>query len=148
MQDRRYVSLDGLEVRLRSCRDDRGLLTFAEERKDVPFALQRMFWITDVPPGAKRGGHAHSSCMEMVCCVNGHFRLVLDNGRDRREFILSSPTYAVIIPAGVWCSLEDFSEGSVVLVGASEAYSPDGYIKDYDGFVQWVERDGDENNIA
>lgn len=136
MQDERYVPLDGLEVHMRSARDHRGLLTFAEGMKDIPFALKRMFWITDVPPGAKRGGHAHNTCMEMVCCVKGRFRLVLDNGRERREFVLDSPGYAVIIPAGVWCSLEDFAEGSVVLVGASEEFSLAGYVKDYDAFIQ------------
>lgn len=136
MQDDRYVSLDGLEVHMRSSRDHRGLLTFVEETKDFPFQLKRMFWITDVPSGARRGGHAHNTCMEIVCCICGRFRLVLDNGRDRCEFVLDSPTYAVIIPAGVWCLLEDFSKDCVVLVGASEEYSLDGYVKDYDEFIK------------
>ncbi len=136
MQDEVYVPLEGLEVRLRSSRDNRGMLTFAEAMRDFPFRLERMFWITDVPPGAKRGGHAHSTCTEIVCCVRGCFRLILDNGRDRREFVLDSPTYAVIIPAGVWCSLEDFAEDSIVLVGASEEYSPEGYTWSYEDYVR------------
>lgn len=136
MQDKIYVPLDGVEVHLHSCRDDRGLLTVAEGMKDIPFPLKRMFWITDVPHGTKRGGHAHNTCKEIVCCVKGGFRLVLDNGRDRREFVMDSPAYGVIIPAGVWCSLEDFAEGSVVLVGASEEYSLEGYVKDYDDFIK------------
>lgn len=136
MQNNIFVPLDNLEVHMRSFRDARGLLTFAEEHNDIPFTLKRIFWITDVPPGAKRGGHAHNTCMEIVCCLQGRFRLVLDNGRERRNFILDSPTYAIIIPAGVWCSLEDFSNGSVVLVGASEEFSLTGYIKNYDDFIQ------------
>lgn len=120
---------------MRSSGDDRGLLTFAEEMKDFPFPLKRMFWITDVPGGARRGGHAHATCREIVCCVCGHFRLVVSNGRERREFLLDRPDYAVIIPEGVWCSLEDFAEGTVVVVGASEEYSPAGYIRDYDEFM-------------
>lgn len=136
MQDERYVPLDGLEVHMRSARDDRGLLTFMEGMKDFPFPLKRMFWITDVPAGTRRGGHAHNTCMEMVCCVRGSFRLVLDNGRDRREFFLNSPTYGVVIPAGVWCSLQDFAADTVVLVGASEEFSLAGYVKDYDAFIK------------
>ncbi len=136
MQNKVYVHLKGLEVRMRSSCDNRGMLTFAEAMKDFPFELKRMFWITDVPPGAKRGGHSHSSCTQIACCLHGRFRLVLDNGKDRREYILDSPTYAVIIPADVWCSLEDFSDDCVVLVGASEEYSPAGYTWNYDDFVK------------
>lgn len=135
MQDEKYVPLDGVEVHMRSFCDHRGMLTFAEEMRDFPFLLKRMFWITEVPRGASRGEHAHNTCMEIVCCVHGSFRLVLDNGRDRREFFLDSPRYGVIIPARVWCSLEDFSEGCVVMVGASEEFSLEGYVKDYEDFV-------------
>ncbi|MBQ5643174.1 MAG: FdtA/QdtA family cupin domain-containing protein [Bacteroidaceae bacterium] len=131
----RYTPLDNLELHFRSARDSRGLLTFAEEMKDFPFALKRMFWITDVPVGARRGGHAHTTCKEVVCCVKGSFRLVVSNGREIREFTLDSPDHAVIIPEGVWCSLEDFAKDTVVVVGASEEYDTGGYIRDYDEYM-------------
>ncbi len=136
MQDKRHVSLEGLELKLRSAWDERGMLTFAEVEKDIPFAIKRMFWITDVPYGAKRGGHSHSTCMEMVCCVKGWFSLLLDNGRERCSFFMDTPTRGVIIPAGVWCTLEDFSEDCVVVVCASEEYSREGYTWDYEEFLQ------------
>ena len=120
---------------MRSNRDSRGLLTFAEETKDIPFPLKRMFWITDVPEKAKRGGHAHTTCKEIVCCVKGSFRLKIDNGRECREFLLNRPDYAVVIPEGVWCSLEEFAQDSVVVVGASEEFTLDGYIRDFDDFM-------------
>ncbi len=135
MPSKVHVPLDGLELRLRSASDQRGMLTFAEEGTDFPFPLQRMFWITNVPPGAKRGGHSHNTCWEVVCCVHGSFRLTLDNGRDRREFILDSPSRAVIIPAGVWCILEDFAPDTAVVVGASEEYKREGYTWDYEEFL-------------
>lgn len=127
--------MDNLEVHLRSNQDSRGLLTFAEETKDIPFPLKRMFWITDVPEKAKRGGHAHTTCKEIVCCVKGCFRLKIDNGRECREFLLNRPDYAVVIPEGVWCSLEEFAQDSVVVVGASEEFTLDGYIRDFDDFM-------------
>jgi hypothetical protein len=69
MKEEKSIPLDNLEVHFRSVRDSRGLLTFAEEMKDFPFPIKRMFWITDVPEHAKRGGHAHTTCKEIVCCV-------------------------------------------------------------------------------
>jgi dTDP-4-dehydrorhamnose 3,5-epimerase-like enzyme len=112
------------------------VLTFAEEMRDIPFELKRMFWITEVPAGAKRGGHAHTTCKELLCCVSGSFKLVVFNGREKREFFLNKSDYGVIIPEGVWCSLEDFSENTVVLVGASEEYSDEGYIRDFDEYQE------------
>ena len=131
----RNICLDSLEVQFRSVRDSRGLLTFAEDMSDFPFPLKRIFWITDVPEKAVRGGHAHTSCKEIVCCVRGSFKLVVCNGAECREFILDRPDRAVIIPEGVWCSLENFAQDTVVVVGASEHYSTDGYIRDYDEYM-------------
>lgn len=135
MKEEITIPLDNLEVHLRSVRDDRGMLTFAEEMKDFPFPIKRMFWITDVPEHAKRGGHAHMTCKELVCCVSGSFRLVICNGHEKRTFLLDSPQRAVIIPEGVWCSLEDFTKDTIVVVGASEEYSMEGYIRDYDDYM-------------
>lgn len=135
MKEEITIPLDNLEVHLRSVRDDRGMLTFAEEMKDFPFPIKRMFWITDVPEHAKRGGHAHMTCKELVCCVSGSFRLVICNGHEKRTFLLDSPQRAVIIPEGVWCSLEDFVKDTIVVVGASEEYSMEGYIRDYDDYM-------------
>ena len=104
--------------------------------RDIPFELKRMFWITEVPVGAKRGGHAHTTCKELLCCVSGSFKLVVFNGREKREFFLNKSDYGVIIPEGVWCSLEDFSDNTVVLVGASEEYSDEGYIRDFDEYQE------------
>ena len=135
MKEEKSIPLDNLEVHFRSVRDSRGLLTFAEGMKDFPFPIKRMFWITDVPEHAVRGGHAHTTCKEIVCCVKGSFRLVISNGHENRTFLLDSPQNAVIIPEGVWCSLEDFAKDTVVVVGASEEYSMEGYIRDYDEYM-------------
>ena len=140
MESSKFISIDNLEVRLRSCSDNRGVLTFAEEEVDFPFPLKRIFWITDIPTSAQRGGHAHKTCKELVCCVMGSFRLVVDNGNETREFFLNRPDYAVIIPEGVWCSLEDFSEGTIVVVGASEEYATEGYIRDYREYLMEINK--------
>jgi hypothetical protein len=68
--------------------------------------------------------------------VSGSFKLVVFNGREKRVFFLNKSDYGVIIPEGVWCSLEDFSENTVVLVGASEEYSDEGYIRDFDEYQE------------
>lgn len=128
--------MENLEVHLKSFSDSRGMLTVAEEGSDIPFQVRRMFWITNIPVGEKRGGHVHRTCKEIVCCVNGSFRLIVDNGVERKSFFLDNPSYAVIIPEGVWTSLEDFAPNTVIVVGTSELYSRDGYMWDYVEFMK------------
>ncbi len=128
-------SLEGLEVQLQAIKDNRGVLTFSEVNSEIPFPVKRIFWITDIPQGAKRGGHAHMTCKEFLCCVSGSFNLVLKNMHETRTFFLDSSDKAVYIPEGVWCSLEDFAPDTVIMVAASEEYSREGYICDYDEYV-------------
>jgi hypothetical protein len=41
--------------------EQRGNLTFAEGRRHVPFAIERIYYLYDVPTGATRAGHAHKT---------------------------------------------------------------------------------------
>ena len=128
---------DTLTIAFDCFSDARGVLTVEQnsECSRLPFRVDRVFWITDVPRGATRGGHAHRTCKEVLCCVRGSLTLRVDNGRERRVFCLDSPDRAVLIPEGVWCLLEGFTQDAVVVVGASEAYSAEGYVRDYQEFV-------------
>lgn len=116
--------------------DERGVLTFGEGGIHVPFDVRRIFWITDVPAGQVRGGHAHRTCHEVVCAVGGSFEIEVSDGRVSRVFRLSDASEGLLIPAGVWCELRHFSPGTVCLVAASQAYDAGGYIHDH---AIWLE---------
>lgn len=45
-------------IELPKVHDPRGNLTFVEERRHVPFDIERAYWIYGVPGGEHRGGHA------------------------------------------------------------------------------------------
>ena len=115
------------ELQLPQCVDERGVLTYAEGASAIPFAIERVFWISDVPAGMCRGGHAHWSCHEALFAIRGHFSVDIDDGTGCRHFLLDSPTRGVVIPAGAWCELTSFSEDALCLVFASEHYNADGY---------------------
>lgn len=110
--------------------DKRGLLCFLEGNVQIPFPVQRVFWITDVPEGEVRGGHAHWTCDEAVFAVSGSFEIEVDDGCRRFVTRLSSPSHGLTIPAGVWCELRHFSPGTVCVVMASQAYDASGYALD------------------
>ena len=116
--------------------DPRGNLTVAESRKNVPFDVSRVYWVYDVPAGESRGGHAHKQCLEFIIAVSGSFHVTLDNGRERKTFLLNHPYQGLLVDTGVWRTLDDFSSGAVCLVLASDLFDETDYIRDYDEFLR------------
>lgn len=119
--------------------DNRGSLTFVEG-VTLPFSIKRMFWITSVPKGAVRGGHAHASCSEAVFAVSGSFRMHLSNGKDECSVMLHGPGQGILVPAGMWCDLTDFSDDCVCVVAASEPYDGKGYINTYENYLKYQKK--------
>ena len=112
--------------------DDRGVLTYAEGATSIPFEIARVFWISDVPVGARRGGHAHWSCHEALFALRGSVCIDIDDGCVCRSVCLDTPTHGIVIPAGAWCELHSFSADALCLVLASEHYDALGYCHDKD----------------
>lgn len=117
-------------IELPERRDARGSLTFGEGGIQIPFEVARVFWITDVPAGQKRGGHAHWTCHEAVFAVAGSVEIELDDGELNVVVQLDSAQRGITIPAGVWCELRNFASGTVCVVLASERYNATGYVHD------------------
>lgn len=118
--------------------DPRGNLTVAEQFKNVPFGIKRVYWVYDVPGGESRGGHAHKECKEFIIAVSGSFHVTLDDGTDKKSYLLNHPYQGLLVDTGIWRTLDDFSSGAVCLVLASELYDESDYIRDYDEFLEYV----------
>ena len=119
--------------------DPRGNLTVAEEFKNVPFKVSRVYWTYDVPSGESRGGHAHKHCREFIIAVSGSFDVTLDNGRGGKQtFHLNHPYQGLLVETGIWRTLDDFSSGAVCLVLASDLFDESDYWYDYDEFLNDV----------
>lgn len=118
--------------------DPRGNLTVAEQFKNVPFGIKRVYWVYDVPGGESRGGHAHKECKEFIIAVSGSFHVTLDDGTDKKSYLLNHPYQGLLVDIGVWRTLDDFSSGAVCLVLASELYEESDYIRDYDEFLDYL----------
>ena len=117
----------------------RGNLTVEEQMKNVPFEVKRVYWTYDVPAGERRGGHAHKECVEFIIAVSGSFTVTLDDGKgNRKDFHLNHPWEGLLVPTGIWRTLEDFSSGAVCLVLASELFDEDDYLYEYDEFLEYV----------
>ncbi len=118
--------------------DPRGNLTVAQQQREVPFDISRVYWTYDVPGGSHRGGHAHKHCREVVIAVSGSFTVTLDNTRQRRSFLLNHPYQGLLIETNVWRTLDDFSSGAVCLVLAEDPFDENDYIRDYADYVKYL----------
>jgi hypothetical protein len=101
--------------------------------------MNRIFFLYDVPGGARRAGHALKSCSQILVATSGSFDVVLSDGVQTRKVQLNRPYYGLHIPPRIWRELENFSSGSVCLVIASEAYDEQGYYRDFESFRRAVQ---------
>ncbi|MCH7340652.1 WxcM-like domain-containing protein [Acinetobacter higginsii] len=120
--------------------DERGGLVSVEANQHIPFDIKRIYYIFAASKDKPRGFHAHKDLKQLAICLHGQCRFVLDNGRQKEEVTLSSPTQGLIIESMTWREMHDFSEDCVLLVLASEHYDESDYIRDYDEFLTTVNR--------
>jgi hypothetical protein len=113
-----------------------GNITPVEGGRDIPFEIERVYYLYDVPGGADRGGHAHKQLEQLIVAAMGSFRVIIDDGRRRRSVTLDRAYFGLYMPRLIWREIVDFSAGGVCLVLASRAYQEDDYIRDYSHFVQ------------
>ena len=123
-------------IQLPKILDDRGNLTFIESENHIPFKIKRTYWIYDVPGGQKRGGHAYIKLQEFIIALSGSFDVVIDDGKSKQRFTLNRSYYGLYVPNMLWRSMENFSTNALCLNLASEHYSEDDYIRDYDDFLK------------
>ena len=116
-------------------KDLRGNLTVAEFEKDIPFKVQRYFVVFDVPNKEVRGEHAHKECHQFLICLSGSCNVLLDDGKNRSEFILDKPNMGIYIPPMTWGVQYKYSSDAVLLVFASHYYDEGDYIRDYKNFL-------------
>ena len=120
--------------------DPRGNLTFIEEDNHIPFKIERVYWIYDVPGGQIRGGHAFKVQQEIVIALSGSFDVVIDSGSEKRTFFLNRSYYGLFIPAGLWRQMQNFSTNSLAMVITSTSFSETDYIRNYDEFLKYNAR--------
>src|SRR5512138_2504798 len=93
--------------------DPRGNLSFVEGSRHIPFEIQRIFYLYDVPSGARRAGHALRKCQQFIVAMSGSFDLIVDYGSSRERFNLNRSDCGLYIPPMVWREIENFSTNSV-----------------------------------
>ena len=111
-----------------------GNLTIVEEKRHVPFSIQRIYYLYDVPGGESRGGHAHKKLYQLIVAASGSFDVMLDDGKNKKLVRLNRPDFGLLIIPGIWRELFEFSSGSICMVLASHKYDESDYLREYSDF--------------
>ena len=118
--------------------DDRGKLIAIEELKNIPIEIKRVYYIFDNKNNTKRGFHAHKNLQQVVICVKGSCKFLLDDGKEKKEVVLNVPNKGLFIDKMIWREMYDFSEDCVLVVLANDYYDESDYIRDYEEFLKII----------
>lgn len=116
--------------------EPRGNLSFVESNNQIPFAIERVYYVYDVPGGADRGGHAHKGLHQLIIAMSGSFDITLDDGKNKKKFHLARSYYGLYVCPMIWREMDNFSSNSVLMVLASNKYTEEDYYRDYDEFMR------------
>ena len=123
-------------VELPKISDPRGNLTAIESGEQVPFDIQRVYYLYDVPGGAERGGHAHKGLHQLIIAMSGSFDVILDTGNGKHRYHMNRSYHGLYVCPMIWREIDNFSSGSVCLVLASNRYDENDCYRDYNEYLQ------------
>ena len=126
--------------------DERGQLVALEENKDIPFEIKRVYYMYDTVEGVSRGHHAHKSLEQILICIHGSCKILLDNGTEKNIVPLERPYEGLYVSNAMWREMYDFSPDAVIMVLASDYYREEDYIRNYDEFLKYVEEHKEDEN--
>lgn len=118
--------------------DERGQLVALEEFRDIPFEIKRVYYMYDSGEGVRRGYHAHKSLEQILICIHGSCKVLLDNGEEKKIVSLEKPYEGLYISNDMWREMYDFSKDAVLLVLASDYYNEEDYMRNYDDFLNFL----------
>ncbi|ETP71072.1 WxcM-like protein [Lachnospiraceae bacterium JC7] len=114
--------------------DERGKLVVIEGNIDIPFTIQRAFYIYGSDAEVIRGKHANINSEFVLVNVAGSSKVMVTDGKEKEVIELSQPMEALYLPKMVWKEMYDFSKDSVLLVLASTHYDSQEYLRNYDQY--------------
>lgn len=124
-------------ITLNKVKNRAGNLSPLEGNKEIPFDIERVFYIFDIPGGENRGAHAHIECHQFLIAASGSFDVVVEDGVNKRTITLNRPNIGLHIPPKIWAAETNFSSGAICLVFTSHKYDSQDYISDYQLFLDY-----------
>jgi dTDP-4-dehydrorhamnose 3,5-epimerase-like enzyme len=121
--------------------DIKGFLSFGEAQRKIPFEIKRIYYIYGIKDSTTvRGKHAHKKLEQILFCLHGSVTFLLDDGEKKIKIKLNKPNKGLYIGPWVWHDMMDFSNDVVILTIASNYYEEEDYIRNYDKFINYIQK--------
>jgi dTDP-4-dehydrorhamnose 3,5-epimerase-like enzyme len=118
---------------------DDGELCFGQYPDHIPFEIKRIYYIFDSVPNLLRGKHAHRQTKQILFCIRGSVKMVLDDGlRKKSVTLLEQPETGLFLDKMVWHEMQEIKKDTLLLIIASDIYKPEDYIRDYEEFKNLI----------
>ena len=118
-----------------------GILNIAEREKNIPFSIQRVYFINNlINTSASRGFHAHKHLEQVIFCIKGSFSLMIHDGEKQQEIFLDHPAKGIYLGKELWHTMSNFSSDCIILVFASDLYDESDYIRDFQEFITYINK--------
>ncbi len=124
-------------IELNKHHNRKGNISIVENDLEVPFCVNRVYYLYDIPGGEDRGAHAHIELKQLIIAASGSFDIILDDGKVKRSITLNRPYIGLYIVPGIWRELINFSSGAICMVLASHKYDENDYIRNYNDFKKF-----------
>ncbi|MEY2922397.1 MAG: hypothetical protein RL108_1019 [Bacteroidota bacterium] len=133
--DKKHTIYDCSIIEFNKIKNRAGNISPIESMTNIPFEIERVFYLYDIPGGEDRGAHAHKECHQLLIAASGSFDIEMNDGVNKRTVSLNRPYFGLHIPPGIWAAEKSFSSGAICLVLASHKYIEKDYIRDYQEFL-------------
>ena len=114
-----------------------GNLTSVNNNIEVPFGIERVYFLYDIPGGESRGAHGHKKLEQVIIAAGGSFDVCIDDGRNKKTVQLNRSYMGLHVRPGIWRDISNFSSGAICLVLASGVYDEADYIRSYEEFLNF-----------
>jgi len=123
-------------LNLKEFNDNRGSLVVVENNKNIPFEIKRIFYLYNMDTKESRANHANKDTKMVLAALKGNFNIMIDNGLEKKDFLLSKPDQMLYVENMTWKKMFNFSEDCIIMVICSTFYDKNDYILNYNDFVK------------
>lgn len=109
-------------------------LYFAQNPDHIPFTIKRVYYILKSETKLQRGFHTHKKTKQVLFCIQGSIKIILDNGREKVSVVLNKPNKGLFIDKMIWHQMHNFKKDTIILVLASRIFDEKDYIRNYEQF--------------
>lgn len=126
-------------INFKANKDGRGILVAAEAHREIPFVINRIFYMYNNTE--QRGEHAHQNNESVLIAFSGSVDVELSTPTEKQVYHLDDPTKGLYMPAMVFNRVYFSSPDAVCLVLASVYYDEMLSYRSWESYVKAVQND-------